>query len=155
MTSDRFSDFGTHSDPHLGPPTRASQQNLPKWYAPSFVESLDSLVRSRCNRQILLFTIGFVFPLAWMLGAVLPLPHRPIDPRDLPDGASGSQVDVATAMMKHEAGADSELRWREERTFLKARWWRMLNRVMSVVGLLVIAAIVSLVVVMFVGWTGC
>jgi hypothetical protein len=82
-----------------------------------------------------------------MLGAVLPLPHRPIDPRDLPVGASGSQVDVQTAMMKHEAGGDEELRWREERTFLKARWWRMLNRVMSVVGALVVAAIVALVVI--------
>jgi hypothetical protein len=50
-------------------------------------------------------------------------------------------------MMKHEAGGEEELRWREERTFLKARWWRMLNRVMSVVGALVVAAIVALVVI--------
>ncbi|EGP84121.1 uncharacterized protein MYCGRDRAFT_105922, partial [Zymoseptoria tritici IPO323] len=46
MTSDRLSSLGV--EPRLGPPTRSSQQGLPRWYAPSFVESLDTLIKSRC-----------------------------------------------------------------------------------------------------------
>ena len=46
-------------------------------------------------------------------------------------------------MMKHAAGA-AEKRWREEKSWLKGRWWRSLNRVMSVIGVLVVGAVVSL-----------
>lgn len=145
MTKDRLSDF--HVQPHeqtprLAPSKRSSQNRLSAWQAPSFVSSLDTLITSRCNRQILLFALGFVCPLMWMLGALLPLPKKPMTTGELEKGLQDSQDDVQAAMMKHEAG-DAERRWKEEKTFLKAKWWRMLNRVMSVVGLLVIGAIVS------------
>lgn len=140
MTKDRMSDMESFQEPHLAPATRASQQHLPTWRAPSFVESLDTLIKSRCNRQILLFMLGFVMPIFWMVGAVLPLPKRPVKAEQLEQG--GSEEDVQIAMMKHEAG-DAEKRWNEEKTYLKARWWRMLNRVMSFVGIGVIGAIVS------------
>ncbi|KAK4506067.1 hypothetical protein PRZ48_004032 [Zasmidium cellare] len=149
MTKDRLSDFHVPTDgqpPRLAPSKRTSQNRLSAWQAPSFVSSLDTLITSRCNRQILLFALGFICPLMWMLGALLPLPKRPMSPGELEKGLADSQDDVAAAMMKHEAG-DAERRWKEERTFLKARWWRMLNRVMSVVGLLVIGAIIALAVV--------
>lgn len=139
MTKDRLSDFAIQ-DPHLGPSKRTSFR-LSTWRAPSFVESLDTLVRSRCNRQILLFALGFVCPLLWMLAAFLPLPRRPISAEDF-EKLTGSEEDVQTVMMKHEAG-DAERRYREERQWLKARWWRSLNRIMSVIGVLVIIAVVS------------
>lgn len=142
MTKDRLSDFGVHV-PHLAPTKRASQSRLSAWQAPSFVSSLDTLFTSRCNRQILLFVLGFICPLTWMLGAVLPLPKKPISAAEFETSVANSEEDVAMAMMKHEAG-DAERRWREEKVFLKANWWRMLNRIMSVVGLLVIGAVVSL-----------
>ena len=144
MTKDRLSDFSMRmQDPRLGPAKRTSNR-MSAWRAPSFVESLDSLVRSRCNRQILLFALGFVCPFLWMLAAVLPLPKKPISANELEKASlGGSEDDVQQAMMKHEAG-DAEKRWREERVWLKARWWRYLNRIMSVVGVLVIGAVVSL-----------
>lgn len=146
MTKDHLSDFGVH-DPHLAPSKRSSQNRLSVWQAPSFVSSLDTLITSRCNRQILLFMLGFVCPLMWMLGAILPLPKKPASASDLEKQTfEGSEEDVQIAMMKHEAG-DAERRWREERTYMKAKWWRMLNRIMSVVGLLVIGAVIALVVV--------
>ena len=142
MTKDRLSDFGMHvSDPHLAPTKRTSHR-MSAWRAPSFVESLDTLVRSRCNRQILLFALGFVCPLCWMLAAVLPIPKRPFSANDLEKSLAGSEDDVQAAMMKHEAG-DAERRWGEEKAFFKARWWRLLNRIMSVIGVLVIGAVVS------------
>lgn len=144
MTKDRLSDFHLQPNdtPRLAPSKRSSQNRLSAWQAPSFVSSLDTLITSRCNRQILLFAVGFVCPLMWMLGALLPLPKKPLTTNELEKGLADSQDDVQAAMMKHEAG-DAERRWKEERSFAKARWWRVLNRVMSVVGVLVIGAVVS------------
>lgn len=141
MTQDRLSGLEVFAPPHLAPSKRVSNR-MSAWKAPSFVESLDTLVRSRGNRQIALFALGFVFPLLWMLGAVLPLPPKPASAKDVEKSLGASEEDVQAAMMKHEAG-DAERRWREERLWLKARWWRCLNRIMSVVGVLVIGAVVS------------
>lgn len=150
MTKDRMSSITSFSrpipseqqqPPHLGPATRASQQKLPRFKAPSFVESLDTLIKSRCNRQILLFVLGFLIPVAWWVGAVLPLPKQPTVVVES-DDEKGPHDDV---MMRHEVTSteDSERRCGEERTYAKARWWRRLNRVMSIVGVGVVAAIVS------------
>ncbi|CAK1361531.1 hypothetical protein CB0940_03105 [Cercospora beticola] len=152
MTKDRLSEFGGSligQQPHLAPSKRTSQTRLSFWQAPSFTESLDTLIRSRCNRQVLLFTLGFVMPLFWMLAAVLPLPKQPPSETELEKHRAalpGSEEDIEQAMMRHEAG-DAEQRWRDERTYRKAKWWRMLNRIMSVIGLLVIGAVVALVVI--------
>lgn len=158
MTKDRLSDFALETDPHLRPTKRQQASGRPysSWRRPpSFVESLDTIIRSRCNRQVLLFALGFLCPILWMVAAVLPLPERPGHGRgkaaeiDLektltPQGSSanGSVEDVAAAMMKHSAG-DAERAWREEKRWAKARWWRGLNRVMCLVGIGVIAAVVS------------
>ncbi|KAK0876774.1 hypothetical protein LTR87_009340 [Friedmanniomyces endolithicus] len=146
MTKDRLSDFALEQHPHLTPSKRHSLR-ISTWRPPSFVESLDTLIHSRCNRQILLFALGFVCPLLWMLGAALPLPRKPLGATDAEKQVGvGSEEDVQMAMMKHEAG-DAEKRWREEKEWLKAQWWRTLNRVMSLVGLLVIGAVIALAVV--------
>ena len=148
MTKDRLSDFALEQHPHLTPSKRHSLR-ISTWRPPSFVESLDTLIHSRCNRQILLFALGFVCPLLWMLGAALPLPRKPLGATDAEKQVGGgSEEDVQMAMMKHEAG-DAEKRWREEKEWLKARWWRTLNRVMSLVGLLVIGAVVTWCILMY------
>ena len=179
--------FHFESTPHLHANKRNTQQGLPTWQAPSFVDSLDTLVRANGNRQILFFVLGFVLPPFWILAAFLPVPQPP----SLEDGgeygfpavsASPSWVarDNAVAQnsnalrcsgqpyeyndvddsvrdavlqqqqKQHEQQSDMELaaqyraaRLKAERMFLKAQWWRTLNRIMSVVGVLVIAAIVS------------
>ncbi|KAF2767483.1 hypothetical protein EJ03DRAFT_276017 [Teratosphaeria nubilosa] len=132
MTKDRLSEFDL-GQPHLLPTRRTATNRLSNWRPPSFAESLDTLVRSRCNRQILLFCLGFICPILWMIAAFLPLPHRP-----------ASQGD----MEKTLAGFADDKQW------LKARWWRTLNRIMSVIGVLVIAAVVSLSVVVAKGFGG-
>lgn len=117
-------------------------QRLSAWHAPSFAESLDTLLHSRCNRQILFFALGFLCPLSWMIASFLALPKRPMTEEEFERTSRMlSAEDVTVAVMKHEAG-DAEQRWREERTWLKARWWRYLNRIMSVIGVLFIAAVV-------------
>ena len=145
MTKDQLSDFHIEG-PHLAP-TQRSSYRMSMWRAPSFVESLDTLWRSRCNRQILLFALGFLFPPLWLLGAMLPIPKRPMtaaeyDAEKARFGDGQSEEDIQAAIMKHKAG-DAEKRWREEKAWQKGRWWRCLNRIMSIIGVLVIAAVVS------------
>lgn len=149
MTKDRLSDFNLNADdspppPHLRPDKRQSS-DINKWRSPSFVESFDTLFSSRGNRQILLFALGFLCPFFWLLGAVLPLPpRRTRDANEaekaLPNG--GSENDLTSALNKHRSG-DAKFKWDEERLFLKAKWWRTLNRVMCFVGIAIIAAVVS------------
>jgi hypothetical protein len=140
MTKDEARAY-TIQHPHLAPTRRQTRPSM--WQAPSFVESLDTLVHSRSNRQVLFFICGFILPVMWMIGAALPLPIRPISTEELIQRmeAAGPE-DLESALMKHEAG-DAEKRLREERAYLKGHWWRTVNRVMSVIGVLVIAAVVS------------
>lgn len=56
--------------PHLRP-DRRSQARLSAWKAPSFDDSLGSMLFSRQNRQILLFCLGFIFPLGKLLPGYL------------------------------------------------------------------------------------
>lgn len=150
MTKDRLSEFHMTLDdsPHLSPSQRQSNR-LSAWRTPSFVESLDTLFNSRGNRQILLFCLGFIFPFFWLLGALLPLPPRPGHDaaeaeKALPN--TESEDDLQAALRRHTAG-DASKRWTEERIWLKAKWWRTLNRIMCFVGVGVIAAVIALAVV--------
>jgi hypothetical protein len=149
MTKDRLSDFNLNAEndpPHLQP-SKNQQSEINKWRSPSFVESFDTLFNSRGNRQILLFVLGFLCPLFWLLGAVLPLPPR--HTRDAHEAekalpTADSEDDLAAHLNKHRSG-DARIKWDEERLFLKAKWWRTLNRVMCFVGVAIIAAVVSII----------
>jgi len=138
---------GHPEDSHLFPDKR-TEKSMSPWHAPSFVESLDTLVRSRCNRQILLFVLGFLCPLCWMVASVLPLPQKPVSESEYENARQGGgrEEDIQAEMMKHEAG-DAEKRRAEQRQWLKARWWRYLNRIMTVIGLLIIGAVIALIIV--------
>jgi hypothetical protein len=111
--------------------------------APSFVENKGAL--DRVNRQILLFCIGFVFPLAWILAAVLPIPKRPTMRRlggehyedgvpEMSERGGRHGVEPATFDLFDKTDV---MRWQ------KARRWRLTNRIMSGVGLCLIAVVVS------------
>lgn len=79
-----------------------------------------------------------------MIGAVLPLPARPTLPM-VERNNSDSQLNLPE---------DTRLNFLDEPRYQSTRWWRNLNRCMSVVGLLIIGAIVALVVIgVRNGWT--
>ncbi|KAL8943946.1 MAG: hypothetical protein Q9216_000758 [Gyalolechia sp. 2 TL-2023] len=91
---------------------------------------------SRRNAQVLLFTFGFIFPLAWFIASVLPLPRKPT--ADFQDPTTEPQP---THDLEKRLGMVDEARYEN------ARWWRNLNRLMCIVGVLIIAAIIALAVV--------
>ncbi|KAI9657028.1 MAG: hypothetical protein M1821_003194 [Bathelium mastoideum] len=140
---------------------RVSTYRLSAWRAPSLEEvgAGCGWVWSPEGRQVVLFTAGFLVPFAWWLGAVLPLPRlsgsreggrqrqsesqmEQVGGRGWEEGGprTRSQLDVEAAIVD-EVGS------LEERKYEKARWWRGANRVMSVVGVVVVAVIIALVVI--------
>jgi hypothetical protein len=100
------------------------------------------------NRQIILFCVGFLCPLCWFVAAFLPLTPKPtsFDPQAAaergiiqPGSDDGNYLRIhADTFTKMEAN---------ERRYLKAQWWRALNRIMCIAGLLIIGAIIALVVI--------
>ncbi|KAF2118716.1 hypothetical protein BDV96DRAFT_596558 [Lophiotrema nucula] len=123
--------------PHLRQ-DRRSRAQLSAWKAPSFDESLGTFMFSRQNRQILLFCLGFIFPLAWMIASLLPLPP---DPEMMPEMAEAtpSQMDLEQEFARELGPVD-------DRSYQKAMWWRNLNRIMSAVGTLLIGVIIALAI---------
>ena len=149
--------------PHLRQDRRASRYS--NWEPPLETWSSNGPLLERRNIQVALFTVGFIFPLgklasfllldtsptlarsdtntrvtAWIIAACLPVPSSPKS--DLEDGDGRADQHDTQASAAHRRAAMAEMPHHEG-----ARWWRRLNRYMSVVGLLVIGAVVALVVV--------
>lgn len=77
-----------------------------------------------------------------MVAAFLPIPPRPADAQV--NANVNDLEDLNGKEGRYALGVQMEMMdWEHEKRFLKARWWRTLNRIMSVVGVAVIAAIVS------------
>ncbi|KAK3357451.1 hypothetical protein B0T25DRAFT_604316 [Lasiosphaeria hispida] len=117
--------------PHLRMDRRSRRYSV--WDPPSVSWSADTGIMGKRNAQVMLFIIGFILPFAWMVAALLPLPPNP---KLMMTERDHSQPEFAY----HPRAID-------ETRYENAHWWRNLNRAMSVVGLLIIGAIVALVVV--------
>ncbi|KAI4734796.1 hypothetical protein E4T50_14674 [Aureobasidium sp. EXF-12298] len=136
-----------NTPPHLTPSRRLSHR-LSTWRAPSFDEALNTLIFSRGNRQILFFCLGFLCPFLWMIAAFLPLPHRPMETMMNNLESSANVPEVEGEKSNYPSGLQVEMRnWDLERKYLKARWWRNLNRIMSFVGVAMIGAIIALAII--------
>ena len=72
---------------------------------------------------------------AWFIAAVLPLPPRPEI-----GSAKGKDAIRRTQIVED---LEKQLGPIDEARYENARWWRNINRIMSVVGILIIIAIVS------------
>lgn len=150
--------------PHLHPTKRAQNTSTNPFHPPSLTETLRGRHHNaRYTRQIVLFAVGFLCPVAWFVAAFLSLPERPArnygeegeEAGEEKEGAEGEgqkgqaqeeqgdQV-LAVAMRRLAAREAQRERERGEREWRKARWWRGVNRGMAVVGVGVCAAVVSL-----------
>jgi len=73
---------------------------------------------------------------AWILGAVLPLPTRPHAVDAAPPGVDGvDRVFLQNTSVVNVIEMD-------ERRYQKARWWRILNRIMVAPAILIMGAVV-------------
>ncbi|KAF3810649.1 hypothetical protein GCG54_00006557 [Colletotrichum gloeosporioides] len=123
--------------PHLRRDQRASRYSI--WEPPSMTWSTENSLLGKRNVQVVLFALGFILPFAWMIAAFLPLPPDP--------HAEMEERDHRSSLLDEEGDLPRRIAAIDETLFQSARWWRALNRYMSVIGLLVVGAIVALVVV--------
>jgi hypothetical protein len=120
--------------PRLQHDRRATTYSV--WEPPQLQEKMDDGIFTRRRLQVALFCCGFIFPPAWLLAALLPLPYNPHCVLDVSkDGEAVTRADIEKALDR-DVGPIDEIRYEN------ARWWRNVNRVMSLVGLLLIGAIV-------------
>ena len=107
------------------------------------------MTRSR-KTQITCFIAGFMIPLAWVIGALLPLPRRPDSFYDLEKNhwqrASADVTDLEEMDVIARLRLEKQLKGVEEVEWQNIRWWRTLNRWMCIVGALVIILVIILAV---------
>ncbi|KAI1151174.1 hypothetical protein F4825DRAFT_371204 [Nemania diffusa] len=128
--------------PHLRPDHWASRYSV--WQPPSVAWSAESRMFGRRNIQLVLFVLGFIFPFAWMIAAFLPLPPKP--QYDMQE----REKSVAQFRVSENSGSEPFYRRVapiDDSRYQSARWWRNLNRYMSIIGLLIIGAVIALIVV--------
>ncbi|MCJ1400386.1 hypothetical protein MMC11_003591 [Xylographa trunciseda] len=122
--------------PHLWHDRRSAANRRTIFIAPSLDEAAEGQAFTRRNVQIWLFILGFIFAPAWIIAAFLPLPPNP----QLTPPASPDEPNVAHDIEKALGPFD-------QARYENARYWRIMNRFMSVVGILIIVAVVVLAVV--------
>jgi len=121
--------------PHLWPSAVRSRRSL--FHAPSMSGASPGrwLPPSRRNLQLACFVLGFVLPLAWLAGAVWPLPK------------AAAELGEKGRLGAVDWGGDEGRAAGAVRRFESARWWRNVNRAMSAVGVAVCVLLVTLGVV--------
>ncbi|OJJ43745.1 hypothetical protein ASPZODRAFT_145690 [Penicilliopsis zonata CBS 506.65] len=120
--------------PHLYPDRQQAQYRGSLWGAPS-LDSRTEPMFGRRNVQVYSFCFGFIFPLAWLIAAFLPLPHRA---KSIEDSLSSPEIETALRMRVFDI---------DEKRYANARWWRNLNRWMTPLGVAIIIIIITLAVV--------
>ncbi|PGH06623.1 hypothetical protein GX51_02250 [Blastomyces parvus] len=118
--------------PHLHTDKRVDPRRRSKWKPPSLDETAEGIF-SRRNAQVYAFALGFVFPLAWIIAAFLPLPSH----------ASQINEEATTSRPDLEHAFNNRVVLVDEVRHANARWWRNVNRFMSPVGLAIIAVVVG------------
>ncbi|KAL7932006.1 hypothetical protein V8C35DRAFT_100701 [Trichoderma chlorosporum] len=123
--------------PHLQTDRRASRYSI--WSPPSLAESADFGIWKR-NLQLVLFVLGFICPFTWIIGAILPIP--PKVEREMSEHAySTGHLDLRMEARQQRLYINAE------RLHERAKWWRNVNRRMSIIGALIICLCVVLIVV--------
>ncbi|KAH9903719.1 hypothetical protein F4778DRAFT_96043 [Xylariomycetidae sp. FL2044] len=126
--------------PHLRTDRRASRFTM--WDPPSVSWSAESGMLGKRNIQIVFFVVGFGIPFAWMIAAFLPLPPRPAS-----EMAEQNKSTTQFHSIPEDAEASPRVRPVDDFAYQSVRWWRNLNRFMSVVGLLILGAVAALAVI--------
>ncbi|KAG6045233.1 hypothetical protein E4U17_000243 [Claviceps sp. LM77 group G4] len=123
--------------PHLSRDKRALMYCL--WRPPSPVAARENTL-SLDRVQTFLFVLGFAFPFAWMIASFLPLPSvTGTELRENIHSTSHLDLEQGTHIKKEVDEVRASYRDRE-------KWWRMINRYMSIIGVFMIGAVVALTI---------
>ena len=118
-----------------------------------FDDSSPSSDKPLRNWHVICLMLGFICPLAWFVGSFLPLPARPDSFTEIEKGhwrrASmyGNPTEREAMHVLRQLRQEKRLRGGEELHWQNVRWWRNLNRWMSVVGGIVLILVIVLAVI--------
>lgn len=118
--------------PHLARDRRPFQHSI--WQPPASEWEARSELTGRRNAQVTMFVVGFIFPLAWMFAAFIPI-------------KAATQAEDVEANNSTSKSDGFKVDGKEDAVFTSAIWWRRVNRGMSIIGLLILGAIIALSVV--------
>ena len=121
--------------PHLWHDRMSLGRRRTIFHAPSVDEQAEGKLPNKRNAQILLFVLGFIFTPGWFIASFLPLPPRPNIP-SLKGKDSPGRTQIIEDFEKHLGPID-------EARYENARWWRNINRIMSLFGIVIVVAVVS------------
>ncbi|KAF5026403.1 hypothetical protein F66182_1531 [Fusarium sp. NRRL 66182] len=123
--------------PHLAQDRRPIEQSI--WRPPAANWEARSELTGRRNAQVTMFVVGFVFPLAWMFAAFIPITQ----------GSQSGDVERSrnTFSLEKQRNSSDRANTEEDAVYSSAIWWRKVNRSMSIIGLLLLGAIIALIVV--------
>ncbi|KAF4972567.1 hypothetical protein FZEAL_9569 [Fusarium zealandicum] len=124
--------------PHLARDRRSFRYSV--WQPPAADWGARSELTGRRNVQVTMFVVGFVFPLAWIFAAFIPL-----NPTSNSEDTEANNHGISKLEARHDP--PSQTRLYEDLVFINALWWRKVNRGMAILGLLVLGAIIALIVV--------
>jgi hypothetical protein len=127
--------------PHLQRDRRAKQQVSA--LRPPSVEDPSKNPLGPIGRQIILFCVGFVFPVSWFIAAFLSIPAKPESLDEKGSLEQGIPRRGDPSYRRTHSGSTMSIE-QLEKQYVKAHWWRSLNRIMCVAGLAIIGAMVSL-----------
>ncbi|KAF4467568.1 hypothetical protein FALBO_5547 [Fusarium albosuccineum] len=123
--------------PHLARDRRPMRHSI--WQPPASDWETRSELTGRRNAQVTMFVVGFIFPLAWMFAALIPLTPG--------TQSEDPERNHSTSKLGVQQDPSSQTNLQEDAVFRSAIWWRKINRGMSIIGLLVLGAIIALIVV--------
>lgn len=145
--------FSPTWSPHLWHDRAAISKRRSVFKAPSLDERAEGLNLNKRTIQIACFAVGFIFPFgkcqhspsltfpidiapAWLIASFLPLPDQPGSVKN-----KGKEAMPQTQFMED---LESQIGPADDARYENARWWRIINRAMTLVGISLIAVIVSL-----------
>ncbi|KAM5353758.1 hypothetical protein ACJ41O_000408 [Fusarium nematophilum] len=123
--------------PHLARDRRPIRHSI--WQPPTSDWEARSELTGRRNAQVTMFVVGFICPLAWMIAALIPLNQV--------SQSEDTERNHSTSKLAVRRDSSSQTNVEEDAVFRSAIWWRKINRGMSIIGLLVLGAIIALIVV--------
>ncbi|KAL9129853.1 MAG: hypothetical protein Q9217_001808 [Psora testacea] len=119
--------------PHLWHDRTSLGRRRSLFMAPAVNEQAEDHSLTKRNVQIVMFALGYIFPLAWFIAAVLPLPPGPAIPTN--KGKTPLRHTQMVQDLEKQLGPIDLARYEN------ARWWRNINRIMCFVGAAVVVAI--------------
>ncbi|KAK7429510.1 hypothetical protein QQZ08_003889 [Neonectria magnoliae] len=123
--------------PHLGRDRRPMRHSI--WEPPAADWEAKSELTGRRNAQVVMFVLGFIFPFTWMLAATIPIPSATRF-HDAEHGHSASKLSL-----RHNNGSRAQVV--NDDMYHSAMWWRNVNRGMSIIGLLMLGAVIALTII--------